>query len=89
MVAFQDWLFSEEKQAVDPAVLDSYEQACQAELEDLIRRTRNPALRKALESMRLCPVKNKSGHCTSWTDYAVGALLRHCPGKVDLEESLN
>jgi hypothetical protein len=89
MVAFREWLFTEEKQAVDPEVLASYEQACQAELENLIRRTSNPALKKTLERMRTCPVRTRGGNCTGWTAYALGALLRHCPYKVDLEESLN
>ena len=34
-------------------------------------------------------MKTRSGTCTGWAHYALGALLRHCPGKVDLEDSMN
>lgn len=89
MVAFREWLVVEERQAVDSAVLAGYDHAFDTELEALIQRTHNPQLRRALEGMRGCPVRTKTGRCTGWADYILGSLLRHCPKKVDLEQGLN
>ena len=62
---------------VDPYVLDQYERAFQQQLEALIGRTKDPALRQAFEQMRYCPVQDRNGRCTRFVDYIVGALIRH------------
>ena len=86
-LGFQDWLLAEERQSVDPHTLRSFERIFEDELERLIQRCHgNPALQRTLEPMRDCPVKTAKG-CTSWTDYALGALIRHCANKVDLEDA--
>ena len=86
---FREWFIHEERQAIDPAVVQSYDRAFEAELEKLIQRARNNMpLRQSLEAMRQCPIRTTSG-CTGWTDYIVGALLRHCGRTVDLGDSLN
>ena len=77
---FQDWLLAEERLAVEPSVLASYDRAFDSELERAIRRcAKNPPLRRSLEAMR----------GTQWASYILGALLRHCPRKVELEDALN
>ncbi len=89
MVAFREWLIREEKQAIDPAVVQSYDRAFEAELEKLIQRAENNVpLRRSLEAMRQCPVRTASG-CTGWTDYIVGGLLRNCPRTVDLDQAVS
>ena len=55
-MSFGDWLL-EERSLVDPYVLDSYERAFQQQLEALIGRTKDPALRQEFERMRSCPCK--------------------------------
>ena len=86
-VAFRDWLWTEERQNVDPHTLRSFEAVFEDELDRLIQRCKgNPALQRALEPMRGCPVKTTKG-CTTWTDYALGALIRHCGDKVHLEDA--
>ncbi len=52
MWRFADWLLAKERSLVDPSVLNSYEQAFQQRLEDLIQRTQAPDLRAAFEDMR-------------------------------------
>jgi hypothetical protein len=39
--------------------------------------------------MRRCPIRNKAGGCSRFTDYIVGALLRNgCHHQYDLEDAL-
>ena len=85
--SFKTWLWTEERQSVDPHTLQSFERTFKDELERLIQRCQgNPALQQTLEPMRDCPVKTASG-CTRWTDYALGALIRHCGNTVHLEDA--
>ena len=87
MVAFREWLLQEERQTVDPSVLRQFERTFEAELEQLIlRSSNNPPLRQALESMRDCPIRTARG-CTTFTDYALGALLRNCENTVSIPDS--
>jgi len=89
MVAFQEWLFAEERSLVDRAVLSSYDRAFQQQLEQLIGRTKDPELRKAFSDMRECPIKDRSGHCRSWAEFIVSALIRHgCHHHIDLDDAL-
>jgi hypothetical protein len=89
MIAFRDWLFEEERSLVDPSVLNSYEQAFQQRLEDLIRRTKAPDLRRAFEAMRECPIKNMDGRCSRFIDYIMAALTKQgCHHQFDIEGSL-
>jgi hypothetical protein len=89
MWRFSDWLLVEERSLIDARVLDSYEQAFQQRLEDLIRRTKAPDLRRAFEEMRTCPVKNMAGRCSRFVDYIVAALLKSgCHHQYDVEGSL-
>ena len=86
-VAFRDWLWAEERQSVDPYTLQSFERIFDDELDRLIQRCQdNPALQRTLQSMRDCPVRTAKG-CTRWTDYALGALIRHCGTTVHLEDA--
>ena len=89
MLAFRDWLVLEERSLVDPAVLNSYEQAFQQRLEGLIQRTRDPALRRAFEEMRECPIKSMDGRCSRFTDYIMSALTKQgCHHQYDVEGAL-
>ena len=89
MIAFRDWLFLEERSLVDPRVLNSYERAFQQRLEDLIQRTKDPALRRAFEEMRECPIKNMGGRCSRFVDYIMAALVKQgCHHQYDVEGSL-
>ena len=86
-VAFRDWLWAEERQSVDPYTLQSFERIFDDELDRLIQRCQdNPALQRTLQSMRDCPVRTAKG-CTRWTDYALGALIRHCGNTVHLDDA--
>jgi hypothetical protein len=79
-LSFSQWLFNEERLSIDRAVVASYDRAFDAELEQAIQRCAdNPPLRQSLEAMR----------GTRWADYIVGAILRNCPGKVDLDDAVN
>ena len=89
MVSFSEWLFHEVRSLIDPHVLDSYERAFQQQLEALIGRTRDPALRQEFERMRFCPVQDRSGRCSRFVDYMLGALIRHgINQQYDLEDAL-
>jgi len=89
MVAFAEWLFTEERSLIDKAVLDGYDRAFGLELDKLIQRTKNPELRKTFADMRECPIKDGSGHCRSWAEYIVSALIRHgCHHRVNLDDAL-
>ena len=80
---------TEERNLVDPHVLDSYERLFQQQLEALIQRTRDPALRQAFEHMRFCPVQTGQGRCCRFIDYILGTLIRHgVTQQYDLEDSL-
>ena len=82
-------LLQEERSLVDPHVLDGYERAFQQQLEALIGRTKDPALRQAFEQMRDCPVQDRNGRCCRFSDYVVGALIRHgVHTQFDLEDAL-
>lgn len=88
-MSFGDWLLEEERSLVDPHVLDSYERLFQQQLEALIGRTRDPALRQAFEQMRFCPVQDRNGRCCRFIDYVLGTLIRHgVTQQYDLEDAL-
>ena len=87
--SFGDWLLEEERSLLDPYILDQYERAFQQQLEALIQRTRDPALRQAFKQMRDCPVQDRNGRCYRFIDYIVGALIRHgITQQYDLEDAL-
>ena len=87
-ISFGDWLL-EERSLLDPHVLDGYERAFQRQLEALIGRTKDPALRQAFEQMRFCPIQDRNGRCTRFIDYIIGALIRHgVTQQYDVEDSL-
>ena len=87
---FREWLLIKETAAVDPAVLQSYENAFQQELQRLIHRTRDPELRLAFSDMETCPVKDQRGRCHRFTDYIISSLWRWAGGDrtIDLEDAL-
>jgi hypothetical protein len=88
-VDFKQWLLAEERQIIDAEVLRSYEQECQRELDLLIRRTRDPELRKTFEAMRTCPLQDSTGRCYTITGWIVNSLLRNgCFRWVCAEEAL-
>jgi len=89
MVIFSEWLLEEVRSLIDPYVLDGYERAFQQQLEGLIGRTRDPALRQEFEQMRVCPVQDRNGRCSRFIDYLLGALIRHgINQQYDLEDAL-
>lgn len=89
MVSFAEWLWCEERNLVDPGVLATYEQAFQDGLESLIRRTQDPELRAAFETMRSCPIRDRRGGCTRFADYILGALIRNgCHQRFDIDDCL-
>ena len=89
MVTFSEWLLQEVRSLIDPHVLDSYEAAFQQQLEALVGRTRDPALRQEFERMRLCPIQDRNGRCSRFVDYMLGALIRHgINQQFDLEDAL-
>ena len=89
MVTFSEWLLQEERNLIDPHVLDSYEAAFQQQLEALIGRTRDPALRQEFEKMRFCPIQDRNGRCSRFVDCMLGALIRHgINQQYDLEDAL-
>ena len=90
MERFFVWLFlSEARARVSPGVLRSYELAFKDQLQRVIRRTKNPALRAELEEMLDCPVKDARGNCRSFTDYIVGTLIKNgIHARYDLEAAL-
>ena len=45
MVGFAEWLFREERELIDRAILQGYDRAFQQGLENLIQRTKDPVLR--------------------------------------------
>src|SRR5689334_15110768 len=88
MLSFIEWLLAEEKH-VPPSVLQAYEHAFREELQRLIGRTKDPALRKQFEDMLDCPVVDSRGHCHRFADYVLSALVRQgLHTRYDLEAAL-
>jgi hypothetical protein len=56
--------------------LQGYEHALKEELRRLIQRTQDPALRKQFVDMLDCPIVDSRGHCHTFTDYVLSALIR-------------
>ena len=78
-VDFNDFLLILERTLVDPAVVQSYEREFQRQLDALIQRTTDPALRNTFASMK----------SFSFVNYIVGCLFRHgCTYRCDPEEAL-
>src|ERR1700687_4593241 len=89
MWRFAEWLLAEERSIVDTSVLNSYEQAFHQRPEGLIQRTKDPALRRAFEEMRQCPIKSMDGRCSRFVDYIMAALVEQgCHLQYDIEGSL-
>jgi hypothetical protein len=90
MVAFSEWLFSEERRVVDQAVQDQYEREFMRQLDALLGRIRSPELRKTLTDMRHCPIKDSAGNCYTFTRWILNSLMRHgCAQRIDVEAALN
>ena len=77
MVRFAEWFYLQERQVVEPEVLQSWERAFQDGLEQLIARTHDPVLRTEFDRMRSCPVRDQQGRCHSFTDYILSAIVRN------------
>jgi hypothetical protein len=78
-VDFRDFILILERTLVDSAVLQSYEYEFQRQLDALIQRTTDPALRNAFASMK----------SFSFSTYIVGSLVRHgCIHRFDPEDAL-
>jgi hypothetical protein len=78
-VDFRQFLLILERTLVDPAVVQSYEREFQRQLDALIQRTADPALRNTFASMK----------SFSFVNYIVGSLFRHgCTYRCDPEEAL-
>ncbi len=90
MEGFLAWLvLTEDRAHVSPGVLRTYELAFKDQLQRVIHRTQNPALRAELEEMLDCPVKDARGNCRSFTDYIVGTLVKNgVHARYDLEAAL-
>ena len=89
MVTFSEWLIQEGRSLLDPYILDQYERAFQQQLEGLIGRTKDHALRQEFERMRVCPVQDRNGRCCRFIDYVLGTLIRHgVTQQFDLEDAL-
>jgi len=74
---FKEWLLEEKRDLVSPDVLQQWERGFRQGLETLIRRTSDPDLRAKFEAMRDCPIIDARGHCRSFSDYLLSALLSH------------
>ena len=85
------WLVNEAQRAtIEPAVMAGYEHAFKAELQRLIARTRDAALRAKFQEMLSCPIRNARGQCVSFTDYVVGALIKNgIHRRYDMEAALS
>jgi hypothetical protein len=78
-VDFKDFILILERTLVDPGVVQSYEREFQRQLDALIQRTTDPALRNTFASMK----------SFSFTNYIVGSLFHHgCIHRYDPEEAL-
>jgi len=92
MQGFSSWLLITEAKRVhvSPEVLQSYEYAFRQQLQKVIRRTRNPALRAEFQKMLDCPVRDRRGKCKSFTDYILGALVKNgIQHRFDIEAALS
>src|SRR5947209_3629856 len=87
---FWAWLATEARRAdIEPEVIAGYEHAFKVELRQLISRTHDPALREKLEEMLDCPIRTMRGQCASFTDYILGALIKHgVHRRYDMEQAL-
>jgi hypothetical protein len=89
MMTFLEWLLVEERELVPASVLQTYERAFKQALERLLQRTQNPVLRQKFTAMLKCPIVDSRGHCRSFTDYIIGALVRNGIHKTnDVEATL-
>ncbi len=78
-VDFNAFLLILERTLVDPAVVQSYEREFQRQLDALIQRTTDPALRNTFASLK----------SFSFANYIVGSLFRHgCTYRCDPEDAL-
>jgi hypothetical protein len=84
------WTWLESRQThIQPEVVASYEYAFKTELQRLIARTRDPALRDKFQEMLDCPIRNAQGQCVSFTDYILGALVKQgIHHRFDMEAAL-
>src|ERR1700757_3911662 len=90
MQDFWTWLVNEaQRKAIEPKVMAGYEHAFKVELQRLIARTRDPDLRVKFQDMLDCPIRNARGQCVSFTDYILGALIKHgVHHRYDMEQAL-
>ena len=90
MEGFLAWLvLTEDRARVSPGVLRGYEFAFKDQLQRVIHRTQNPALRAELEDMLHCPIRDARGNCKSFTNYIVGTLVKNgVHARYDLEAAL-
>jgi len=77
MITFLEWLIESRSPHIDPGVLQGYENAFRQQLQRVIERTQNPALRIEFQKMLNCPVRDNRGNCKSFSDYILGALVKN------------
>ena len=90
MEGFLAWLvLTEDRARVPPGVLRGDQLAFKDQLQRVIHRTQNPALRAELEDMLHCPIRDARGNCKSFTNYIVGTLVKNgVHARYDLEAAL-
>jgi hypothetical protein len=90
MQSFLEWLVEASQPLVDPSVLKGYEFEFRRQLEWLIQRTENPLLRQQFLDMLECPITDSNGHCRSFAEYVLSALVKSgVHYRYDVEDALN
>lgn len=94
MKTFCEWLkglvLEARQPYIEPGVLQGYEHAFKDQLSRLIHRTENPHLRSKFEKMVNCPIRDSRGHCRSFTEYIMSALLKNgVHHRFDIEAALH
>jgi hypothetical protein len=77
VVDFHQWLTEGRQYRIPPPILHGYEQEFRRQLLGVIERVNQPTLKAELERMVDCPIRDRRGHCRSFTDYIHAALIRN------------
>lgn len=81
MIDFWSWVRlvveAQRSEQVPSSIISAYDRAFQDEIEKLVKQTHDPAQRRRFREMLACHLMDANGHCRTFANYILGALIRN------------
>src|SRR4051794_32651595 len=74
---FHSWLTEGRQYRIPPTILNAYEDEFRRQLQAVVGRIHHPKLRAELDRMLDCPLRDRRGHCRTFSEFIYATLLRN------------